>query len=205
MNSSDLKTRENILKAGKEEFLLKGFLGASLRNIVKDAGVTTGAFYGYFKSKEQLFDDLVSEQEQCFFDKFNEAQDTFAKLPPEQQPENMGVISGECISWLIEYMYDNSDAFKLLLCCSEGTKHANFIHTLVEIEIDSTHRFVSILNKLGYKMKMIDVRLEHMLVSGMFSALFEIIIHNMPKEEGIRFVDDMIKFYTAGWQKIMGL
>lgn len=26
---------------------------ASLRNIVKTAGVTTGAFYGYYKSKEE--------------------------------------------------------------------------------------------------------------------------------------------------------
>ena len=34
------------------EFLDKGFQGASLRQIVKNAGVTTGAFYGYFSSKE---------------------------------------------------------------------------------------------------------------------------------------------------------
>ena len=32
------------------------------RNIVKNAGVTTGAFYGYYKSKEELFDALVGKQ-----------------------------------------------------------------------------------------------------------------------------------------------
>ena len=48
-------TLQNILEAGKEEFLEKGFKSASLRNIVKTAGVTTGAFYGYFSGKEALF------------------------------------------------------------------------------------------------------------------------------------------------------
>ena len=37
----------------------KGFQAASLSNIVKSAGVTTGTFYGYYDSKEELFADLV--------------------------------------------------------------------------------------------------------------------------------------------------
>lgn len=48
MANEESATLQNILAAGKEEFLEKGFKSASLRNIVKTAGVTTGAFYGYF-------------------------------------------------------------------------------------------------------------------------------------------------------------
>lgn len=44
MINKDNGTLENILNAGKEEFLEKGFLSSSLRNIVKKANVTTGAF-----------------------------------------------------------------------------------------------------------------------------------------------------------------
>ena len=43
-----MTTLEKIHDSAKKEFLEKGFLGASLRNIVKYAGVTTGAFYGYY-------------------------------------------------------------------------------------------------------------------------------------------------------------
>ena len=43
-------TLKNILDAAKREFLEKGFARASLRKIVRDAGVTTGAFYGYFEN-----------------------------------------------------------------------------------------------------------------------------------------------------------
>ena len=58
-------TLERIQQAARVEFLEKGFQGASLRNIVKAAGVTTGAFYGYYKSKEELF-DCYQKVEQFF-------------------------------------------------------------------------------------------------------------------------------------------
>ena len=43
-----MNTLDNIHKAAKKEFLDKGFQMASLRNIVKNAGVTTGALYGRY-------------------------------------------------------------------------------------------------------------------------------------------------------------
>ena len=52
-------TLENIHRAAKAEFLEKGYKDASLRNIVKSVGMTTGAFYGYYKSKEELFEAIV--------------------------------------------------------------------------------------------------------------------------------------------------
>ena len=53
-------TLENIHRAAKAEFLEKGYKDASLRNIVKSVGMTTGAFYGYYKSKEELFESNFS-------------------------------------------------------------------------------------------------------------------------------------------------
>ena len=50
MSTAELTTYQNMLNAAKNEFLEKGFRGASLTNIVKTANVTTGAFYGYCKS-----------------------------------------------------------------------------------------------------------------------------------------------------------
>ena len=55
MEEKTTATLERIQQVAMEEFAEKGFLGASLRQIVKQAGVTTGAFYGYFSSKEALF------------------------------------------------------------------------------------------------------------------------------------------------------
>ena len=54
MEEKSTATLEKIQQAAMEEFSEKGFLGASLRQIVKNTGVTTGAFYGYFSSKEAV-------------------------------------------------------------------------------------------------------------------------------------------------------
>lgn len=44
MSEPERNTLELIHGAAKAEFMEKGFQAASLRNIVKTAGVTTGAF-----------------------------------------------------------------------------------------------------------------------------------------------------------------
>lgn len=198
-------TLQKILEAAKREFLEKGFLSASLRNIVKEAGVTTGAFYGYYQSKEELFCALVDEPAKNILGKFREAQNTFANLPPQMQTEQMGKISGDCIDWMVEYIYEHFDAVKLLICSAEGTKYDQFIHTMVEIEIEGTHHFVQVLEQLGQKTKTIEEKLEHILVSGLFHGFFEIVRHDMPKKQAMQYVKELREFYTAGWKKIMGL
>ncbi len=204
MNVKDNTTLAAILDAAKAEFLEKGFKSASLRNIVKTAGVTTGAFYGYYKSKEELFDALVGEQYETVMSDFIGAQEEFAGLPPESQKDNMGKISGDCMERMTDYIYQNTEAFRLILSCSEGTKYENMIHDMVEIEVSATHRFAKSLEKLGFAEYTVDPQLEHMLCSGLFSAYFELVIHDMPYEKAKEYVHNLREFYTAGWKKIMG-
>lgn len=204
MGEVENTTLDAILSAAKVEFSEKGFKSASLRNIVKNAGVTTGAFYGYYKSKEELFDALVGEQYETVMSKFIEAQESFEKLPPESQHDNMGKISGDCMEWMTEYIYENFKTFRLILSCSAGTKYENMIHDMVEIEVGATHKFAKTMEKLGYPKYAVDPQLEHMLCSGLFSAYFELVIHNMPYEKAKEYVRDLRDFYTAGWQRIMG-
>ncbi len=204
MNETEKSTLDAILSAAKAEFLEKGFKSASLRNIVKTAGVTTGAFYGYYKSKEELFDALVKEQYETIMTEFINAQEQFTELPPENQPDNMGKISGDCMESMTEYIYNNLSEFKLILSCSEGTKYEHIIHNMVEIEVNAMHNFAKNLEKLGYPKYSVDPQLEHMLCSGLFSAYFELVIHDMPYEKAKEYVRNLRDFYTAGWRKIMG-
>ncbi len=204
MSESEKTTLKAILRAAKVEFLEKGFRGASLRNIVKTANVTTGAFYGYYKSKEDLFNALVGEQADYVMSVFKKAQTDFTMLSPEEQKEYMNEISGKCMEDILEYAYKNLDEFKLILTCSEGTRYENFVHDMVEVEIDATHKFNEVLKSLGIESKLLEPSLEHMIISGMFAAYFETIIHNMPLNEARQSLRDLRAFYTAGWQKIMG-
>ena len=60
------------------------------------------------------------------------------------------------------------------------------------------------LAQLGAPMPHVDEALEHMLVTGMFNAYFEIIIHDMPLDKANRYLEEMHDFYTAGGMKIRG-
>ena len=193
-----------IHQAAKAEFLEKGFRGASLRNIVKSVGMTTGAFYGYYKSKEELFEALVGEPHDYLIGRFKDAQREFAQLPHEQQPEVMGDISGLCMYDMLHYAYAHLEECKLILCCSEGTRFSGLIDEMVEIEVESTHTYLAVLNELGRPSPKIDPKLEHILITGMFHTFFELVIHEMPLRDAENYIREMWAFYTAGWMKIMG-
>ena len=136
MSNEESTTLKKILSAGKAEFLEKDFNSASLRNIVKTAGVTTGAFYGYFSGKEALFAALVEEHAKAIMNIFMSAQEDFKKLPEEEKANHMGVESRTSLNKIVDYIYEHFDEFKLIICKSEGTSYENFIHNMVEIEVE---------------------------------------------------------------------
>lgn len=207
MEEKETGTQERILAAAKAEFLEKGFSGASLRKIVKTAGVTTGAFYGYYSNKEALFSALTEPHAAAVMGEFMRAQETFAQLPDAVQPSHMGVESQNCLDWVVDYLYadpSHYDAFKLILCCSEGTPYQHFMHRMVEVEVEATYQFLDTLRRLGRTVPKIDRQLCHILSSGMFSGFFEIVVHDMPKEQAKQYVSALRTFYQAGWEKLMG-
>lgn len=202
---SEKDTLEKIHAAAGREFLEKGFQSASLRNIVKSAGVTTGAFYGYYKSKEELFEALAGEQAEYVLQLFDTTLDRFGRLPGEEQTRRMTDISGDAMSQLLDYIYDHSEAFKLLLLCAEGTKYADFLHQLVMKETTSTFAYIETLRRMGVPVKPVNRNLIHMVSSGLFTGIFETVIHDMPKEEAVRYLMQLRSFWTAGWQELLGV
>ena len=204
MGEAETTTLRLIHSAAMQEFLEKDFKSASLRAIVKKAGVTTGAFYGYYVSKESLFEALVCEQYDHFIALFQKARRDFSNIPQEDQPKHLTDISGACMDEMLLYAYQHLNVFKLILCHSEGTRFSKLIDEMVEIEIKGTHDYLAVLEKLGRPSPPIDEHLEHVLITGMFNTFFELIIHEMPLEKAWHYLKEMRAFYTAGWMKIMG-
>lgn len=54
--------RERLLTRGKETFARYGLLKTTIRTLAKAAGISTGSFYLFFPSKEDLFFEILSEQ-----------------------------------------------------------------------------------------------------------------------------------------------
>lgn len=136
------KTREKILDTALRHFLKDGFSGASLRNIVKDAGLTTGAFYKYYPTKEMLFDALTDPYMEHIYQIYDQIVETFEKLSASDQTRNMSDTSSDGMEQMVDYIYDHYDNFRLLLKCGDSGKFESFIHNMVEREMKSSRKYI---------------------------------------------------------------
>jgi AcrR family transcriptional regulator len=57
-----VRTRALLLDAAAQVFARKGYAGASVDDIAESAGFSTGALYSNFKSKDELFIELLSSR-----------------------------------------------------------------------------------------------------------------------------------------------
>lgn len=63
----DMKNRrEDILQAAEEEFARNGYEGAKMSNIARRVGVTHVLLYYHFKTKENLFNELLQQKIMSF-------------------------------------------------------------------------------------------------------------------------------------------
>lgn len=194
-----------ILECAKEEFMEKGFEGASMRAIAERAGYTTGMLYGRFADKSQLFRELVSAAADRLFGYFSGAEDAFAAFPADRQYREMHSYVGEKVDVMMDIIYDNFDAFKLIVCKSAGSGYEYYIDQMIEIETKNTMRFIRALNEAGIPINEVRADLSHMLSSVMFNGIFEVVAHDLPREEAKHYVVQVEEFFNAGWDKLLGL
>lgn len=62
------ETREMLIDSAVEIFLSKGYSKTTLEDIVKNVGLTRGAFYWSFKSKKEILDEIVNRYEKFYVD-----------------------------------------------------------------------------------------------------------------------------------------
>lgn len=111
--------KENIINSSKELFQEKGFNNTSMHDIAKRANVSTGNIYRYFKTKQQLLDEMLSEVEEQI--------EQFLKLIPTTR-KNMDYqkISDVIIENIIKWYDKNSSSLKVLLSCKEQIHYLSF-------------------------------------------------------------------------------
>lgn len=202
MSTKAEDTEKNILNTAKKHFLKDGFSGASLRNIVKDAGLTTGAFYKYYPTKEALFDALTDPYIEHIYQIYDRVVEDFEKLSAKEQTSNMSDTSGDGMDQMIDYIYEHYDNFRLLLKCGDSGKFETFIHNMVDREMRSSLEYVKKMKEDGIEIPIVGESLMHMIYTGFFSSIFQIIEHDIDKETAKRNVHKLREFNTGGWERL---
>ena len=196
-------TKQQLLELAKAEFLEKGYNKASVRNIAKTAGLTTGAVFRYYPDKAALFDALVAEAADTLVNQFKAAQEAHYDLIPAEKTSESTELSTNYLNYFINYIYDNFDAFKLVICFSEGTRYANYIHELVELEVTQTEDYYEKLRQLGKLEGTVSHDLHHMITSAYFTAVFETVAQDMDRNRAIEYVNEIAAFFNYGWNGIL--
>jgi len=199
------QTHANIIKSAKRQFQEKGFREASIRKICTDAGVTNGAFYSHFNSKEELFAGIV-----------NPCIDGLANIYSDEKKKTLDIKNAEDVlnafrksydssGKLIDYVCENRDDFMLILEASDGTTYEDFEDSLIESECKSMRSFLKISKKVMDKPANISENIIKLGASFLISTIFECLKKGMNAEE-IRHETKLVSDYCmAGYKYLLGI
>ena len=185
MSVADRSIDPRIKESAKEEFLQKGFLDASLQEICKNAGVTTGALYKRFKGKEELFCALVESTVQDLEEVVRQKSALPTTLTDEQLKKAWD-MDREYMQWWFNYLYDRYDEMRLLLVYMSHTTYAYYKEA----------------QRRGLTKTDISEKEMHVMLSSFWTAICEPLIHGFSKQEAGRISDLMCGLFD--WYKMLG-
>jgi TetR/AcrR family transcriptional repressor of nem operon len=91
-------TRQRILEAAGRRFKQDGIDGAGVATLMSDAGLTNGAFYAHFASKEDLVAHVLADQLRAQRHSFKAAPDLEAFVRAYLSPEHRDQCADGCPS-----------------------------------------------------------------------------------------------------------
>lgn len=193
------ETKNNLLASAKTEFFEKGYMQASLRNICKNAGVTTGAMYFFFEDKEDLFASLVEEPLNGLYTTMKEHY-----LDEKEQADSGEVLMHdisqdiEIARQVIGYMYRYHDEFELLLEKSQGSRFENFVDRFVEISEEHFRVMADVMAKQIGREPVEDYII-HWLTHLLIDMFMHMMTHETSEKDAVKYIETMVRYLIAGW------
>ncbi|MBD3689653.1 TetR/AcrR family transcriptional regulator [Nanchangia anserum] len=147
-------TLGKILMKAREAFVARGYSGASFREIAREAGVTTGAIYGYVSGKDALFRLVVDEEWQRVHTYYrhvvaDNAERHEAAMRALADPEidvdtltAQTAILVEDNERILKVLMEHRDIALLVLTNSRGSSLENVVDILVDDDVYSIVPFI---------------------------------------------------------------
>lgn len=189
MNDSDKNVVAELLISAKRAFLEKGFEGATLRKICSDAGVTTGAVYFFFHSKEEIFDTLVKSTVKQIENLCN------SLMADELDTPSIGI---ENEKKLIAFLYAHKEEILLLTEKSKGTKYENYKNYVLQWLETAFGRFFE-----AYCPEEIDYELIHILAEMRLKGYLEIIAGEYDMEQMLNLSEKIGIYAHGGFNQLL--
>lgn len=131
---ADPNAKDALVAAARREFAKKGLRGARIEDITTACGLSKGAFYLHFDSKEALFGELV----EGFFAevaKSGERREAEMARFAEPGPAFVEMMMAEDLR-VLEMMWSYRDVVGVLIRGAQGTKFEGLIWAMTDGEIE---------------------------------------------------------------------
>ena len=196
----DRETKEKLLASAEHEFMEKGYQGASLRNICKNAGVTTGALYFFFKDKDDIFASLVapvlgSIRTMMEAHMQQELQEVKGELQEGKDDFSDDIYASQRI---IHELYQNYDRVQLLLTKSQGSSLAGCIDEFVAFT-EKNYRMLADAQAKVCGVAAPDDYTIHWMAHMQIDAFVHLLTHESDEEKAVAHLGDILKYLLAGW------
>ncbi len=197
-NPNPVKSIEpKLLEISKSEFLEKGYKDASIKLICSKAGVTTGAFYKRFKSKDELFFALNKNLLDNLSNYVVELYELYKKAEQTKSLEDIVYAISVEENYYLNIIFDYYDECKLIICKGYGSKLHEQFEMKIDKKISDTHNFLQIVQG-----KKIDFHLVDLVLKQEVNTFKYILDNDFNKSKAQAFLSSMNKFYIEGWKLI---
>ena len=145
---ADPNAREALVAAARAEFASRGLRGARIEDVTSRCGLSKGAFYLHFKSKEALFGELVDafgkQMRDCAEERERETASFFAESGvvtrrdfAELTPRYRRFLEMETAGDLrtLELLWEYRDVVGVLLRGAQGTRFEGTIWEMTDREL----------------------------------------------------------------------
>ena len=197
-------SHEKVNRAIREEFLEKGFEGASVRSIGERAGMTSAGLYRHYPDKAAMFDSIVEPVinaiEQWAADHKNNA---YQRV--ESRTDDSDLFAETFLDLIRDIIIPHKVEFRLLLTSSRGTKYENFVNDFVLSNQTEMMKMFDYLKSKGFPVKEISEEELHILLSAYLTACFEPVVHGFNDEQIEEHLSTVREFFLPGWRNLMGM
>lgn len=195
MAVKDHSLDEKITKAAMEEFKEKDFLKASLNKIAEKAGLTTGAVYTRYKSKDELFCSLVYPLIEDMEQRLTPLQKAYSDVRDSKNIDDILKVIRLERQIYVDILFTHYDECVLLFCRSDGSSIEKKLVEWTEYKAVSTADFIR--QRAGRE---IDTDLIELIMNEQFQFYRQVLQKGYDKEKTVRLMDSIEEFHESGWK-----
>lgn len=204
---ADPTIRGRLLAAARSEFSEHGLDGALMGNITARAGVSKGAFYLHFRSKEDVFEEVANEFFAAFFSHLDGLEQL---LDSDTDPNEVLAELHRRDLTMLEFLWSERAFGQVLFEGARSARQRHLIEAFAARIQERVERFLTIDQARGRLLPDVDVKSLAQFIAGGFDRYARVLLVSKEKPDIEKHLRSFHEFIcrgctTAECQQLLGI